>query len=116
MTGIVEINFSIMYKDEKVADILIRGNRKISIAKYTNEYYKQPFLSSKINLFYIYDFIQSRCYEDQRADLKRILDQAGLTHNDPWSWIKLTHGVTYDDFWWIKFPGETLSWEDVKIR
>lgn len=104
-----------MYKNEKVADVVIQ-DKKVSIKKYTEVYYKQPFLSSKENIFYVYDFLKSRCYEDGRADLNEILAQAGLTCNSPWHWIRITHGVTYDDFWWIKFPGEKISWEDVKIR
>ena len=64
----------------------------------------------------VYDFLKSRCYEDERADLKEILDQAGLKSNNPWKWARITHGVTYEDFFWIKFDGEILTWEEVKIR
>jgi hypothetical protein len=44
------------------------------------------------------------------------LETLGLTAYDPWKIVEITHGVMWEDFLWIKFPGETLSWEDVKIR
>ena len=108
--------YEIMYKDEKVADVKILSIVHVEIKKYTNEFYKQPFLSDRTDIMYLYDFFKSRCYEDGRADLRSILTEAGLQHNDPWKWIDLTHGVTYDDFWWIKHPEEELTWEQVKIR
>lgn len=108
--------YEIMYKNEKVTDICIRNNTCVAIKKYTNVFYKQPFLSDRTDILYVYDFFKSRCYEDNRADLKQILIEAGLLHNDVWQWVELTHGVTYDDFWWIKHPEEELTWEQVKIR
>ena len=105
-----------MYQDEKVADVRIINNTQVEIKKYSSIFYKQPFLSDKHDIMYVYDFLKSRCYEDGRSDLKEILAAAGMQHNDPWQWVKLTHGATYDDFWWVKFPGETITWKDVKLR
>ena len=46
----------------------------------------------------------------------KILAAHGLTENNPYEWCRKTHGVMYNDFWWIKFPGETIKWDDVKVR
>ena len=45
-----------------------------------------------------YNFLKDRCHEDGRADLHEILAQAGMTENNPYQWVRLTHGVTWDDF------------------
>lgn len=39
-----------------------------------------------------------------------------MENNNPWEWVRISHGVMFDDFLWIRFPGENLTWEDVKIR
>ena len=88
--------YHIMHKDIPVADV------------YTNEHH--------IFTERFYMFMKDRCYEDGRADLPQILAAAGMTENDPYEWCKRTHGVTYDDFFWIKYDGEEIAWKDVKLR
>jgi len=39
-----------------------------------------------------------------------------MKSNDPWEWNRKTHGVTWEDFFWIKFDGESISWEDVRWK
>lgn len=109
-------NFSVFFRDEKVADVFVGGIRNTTIIKYTDIPYKQPFRSNTNAFLCVQDFLRSRCYEEGRSDLKSILEEAGLTENDPWAWNQLTHGVTYDDYWWIRFPGETIEWSEVKLR
>lgn len=109
--------FSVMFKNEKVADVKLAGIHDTQIQRYTAVFYKQPFsYTGKNDFLAVQDFLASRCYENSRADLHEILEAFGLECNDPWRWVQISHGVTYDDFWWIRFPGETLTWEEVKIR
>lgn len=109
--------FTIMYRNEAAAEVLISDDKKeVTIKKLIPDSLKQPFGGNKLDLERIYDFLKSRCYEDGRVDLPEILSQAGLKSNNPWQWMRITHGVTYDDMFWIKFPGEDLRWEDVKVR
>lgn len=35
---------------------------------------------------------------------------------EPFLICKKTHGVILGDYSWIRFEGETLTWEDVKIK
>ena len=109
--------FTIMHKNEVAAEVLISDDKKkVEVRKLIPDSLKQPLSGSKLDLERIYDFLKSRCYEDGRADLQEILDQAGLESNNPWKWMQVTHGVTYEDMFWIRFPGEDLRWEDVKVR
>lgn len=109
--------FTIMYRNEAVAEVLISDDKKrVEIKKLISDSLRQPLSGNKLDLERIYDFLKGRCYEDGRADLPEILGQAGLVSNNPWLWMRITHGVTYDDMFWIKFPGEHLRWEDVKVR
>lgn len=40
----------------------------------------------------------------------------GLSENNPWKWCRISHGVTYEDFFWIRFEDEDIQWKDVRVR
>lgn len=46
-------------------------------------------------------------------DIARYL---GLFEYDWFEIFKKTHGVDIDDFFWFRFDGEFLSWDDVRVR
>lgn len=109
--------FTVMHKNLPVAEITISDDKKkVHIKKLVSDSLYQPFGGDKLDLERVYNFLKSRCYEDGRADLRQILAEAGMTENNPWEWVKITHGVTYDDFFWIRFEDEQITWEDVSIR
>ena len=109
-------DFSVYFKDELVSDVHIDTEKnETSIKRYVLGP-KQPFMCDRQDIYYIYDFLESRCFENGRPDLPKILAAHGLTENNPYEWCRKTHGVMYNDFWWIKFPGETIKWDDVKVR
>lgn len=109
--------FTVMHMNEPVAVVeLSDDKKKVDIKKLVPDSIKQPFSGSKLDLERVYNFLKGRCYEDGRSDLNEILRQAGLTYNNPWEWVKITHGVTYEDLFWVRFPGEVITWEDVKVR
>lgn len=106
-----------MYKNEPVTEIYLSDDKKIvRIKKLIPDGIKQPFSGEKLGLERIYNFLKSRCYEDGREDLPEILKQVGLATNNPWKWCRITHGVTYDDYFWIKYENEDICWEDVRVR
>lgn len=109
--------FTVMHKNTPVAEVTVSDNKKnVRIKKLMPDSLYQPFGGDKLDLERVYLFLKSRCYEDGRADLKQILAEAGMTENNPWKWVKITHGVMYDDFFWIRFENETITWEDVRVR
>jgi len=111
------MEFTVMCADKPVAEVYISEDKKeVKINRLVPDSIEQPFGGDKLDLERVYRFLKSRCYEDGRADLKEILAQAGMSSNNPWEWVKITHGVTWEDFFWIRFPGETLTWEDVRWK
>ena len=111
------MEFTVLHMDEPVAYVWVSEDHKqVKIDKLIPDCFKQPFCGDRLDIFRIYQFLKSRCYEDGRGDLKEILAQAEMTSNNPWEWVKHSHGVTYEDFWWVRFPGEQLTWENVKVR
>ena len=114
--------YHIMFRNTPVADVIREKYFVASIHKYVKDGPCQPFwgdmekLSRQALTNRFYMFLKDRCYEDGRADLPVILEQAGLTSNNPYEFVRLSHGVTYEDFFWIKFDDEDIRWEDVRVR
>ncbi len=111
------IEFTVMCMDQPVANVKISDDKKkVDIEKLIPDSILQPFSGTKLDMERVYQFLKGRCYEDGRADLKKILTQADMKDNNPWEWAKITHGITYEDTYWIRFPGETLTWQEVRVR
>ncbi len=109
--------YHIMFRDTPVIDIVTDDmQRVVKYEKFVPDKPPQAFWGDNINAKRLYDFLKGRCYEDSRPDLKEILAAHGLETNDPYRWCRKTHGVTYEDFYWIRYDDEDLTWEEVKIR
>lgn len=50
------------------------------------------------------------------TSLKQYLEDLGLDEYNPYEIVRLTHGVMWEDNMWLKFPGEDVSWKDVRVR
>ena len=112
-----DTTYHVMYLDRVVADVILSHDRKqIRFKKFEPDGLRQPFSGTKLDMERFYRFLKSRCYEDARADLDTILKKAGFHDNNPYDWVLLTHGVTYDDFFWIKTNNEQITWNEVRIR
>lgn len=109
--------FSTYWKDEKTADVIIAADRKSLIyKKYTEDILKVPFAFDNPTIEQMYDFIESRCMPKERTQLQDYLEELDLEEYNPWDIVKRTHGVMWEDFLWFKFPGEDISWDEVKVR
>ena len=114
-------NFSVLWKNEVVAEVSVtedeKGFKTLNyIKRYTEDIAKQPFGGDRLDLPRVYEFLENRWFERARADVPEQLEYLGLTEYNPWEIVKKTHGVMFEDFIWIRFEGENITWEDVKIR
>ena len=111
-----------MFGEKRHDYVRYRIKTKKGVIKYIEDSPMQPFCGitdassrqAMTNRFF--GFLESRCYENNRADLPYILKQAGLTSNNPYEWIHVCHGVTWEDFFWVRFDDEEIAWDDVRIR
>lgn len=93
-----------------------RNNLSVTYEKYTDRIPEVPFLFDFPTFEQMYDFLESRCMPKGRSCLPEYLKACGIDNYNPYEIIKVTHGVMWEDFLWIKFPHEEISWEDVKVR
>lgn len=62
------------------------------------------------------DYLESRCFPRTRHNADELLKMMGLSHYNPFKIVKVTHGVIFDDYVWLRFEGEDLKYEDVGLR
>lgn len=112
-----DYNFTVMHKNEESAYVQVSSDhKKVVITKILPDGIKQPFSGNNLGLERVYNFLKERCYEDGYAELEKVLSMIDMKTNDPWEWNRKTHGVTWEDYFWIRFDGEDIRWEDVKWR
>ena len=61
-------------------------------------------------------FLESRTVPRTRYDLESVLKKYNVKFYDPLNMCKKSHGVSMSDYIWIKFIGEELTFNDVKLR
>lgn len=112
--------YHIMNRDLEVATASFT---KETDGRYTNFSYKKLIpdgvkspIRGEVTFRRFFDFLCTRTYEDNRADIKEILESAGMTENNPYEWVEKTHGVTYEDYWWIRVNDDNTPWDEVKVR
>lgn len=91
--------------------------RKISFENYSQNIYALPFGRKTEATFKDFEyFLGERCFPKERANCKELLRSLGLSHYNPYDIVKITHGVMYSDYIWLRFEGERLCYNDIKIR
>lgn len=109
------IKFQTYWKKELTADVSVIDN-KINIISYSSDPVKQIFQCKNLDCFQFMEILESRCIPRNRANISEILKIYGLSTYDVIEILKKTHGLSQNDYFWIKFEGENISYDDVKIR
>ena len=113
----MDYNFTVFHQNTPVARVLVSDDHKnVLIEKLVPDGIMQPFGGNKLNIERVYDFLKGRCYEDGYVGLEEVLERYNMSSNNPWEWNRKTHGITWEDFFWIKFDGEDISWEDIRWK
>lgn len=83
---------------------------------YTDNWFVAPFGFGEVSYGTFLGFLESRCPSPNRYDIKKILEMWRIFRYDPVSICKHTRGLLFDDFLWIKFEGDDVTYDDIKIR
>ncbi|MCD8218547.1 MAG: hypothetical protein LUD01_11045 [Clostridiales bacterium] len=110
-----DYSFEVFWKDEITARVHVQGSR-VKVSKFSDHPLKQLFASTSMTRHQLNHIFESRCWDKYRADIQDILKGLGLSEYNPREIVKKTHGVSYNDFIWFRFPGEQLTAKDVLVR
>ena len=108
-------DFSVLWEDEKTADVTISENQA-HIIRYTKNPAKQIFSKDDIPLYELGEILKWRCWDQNRENIEKYLYKLGLTEYNPFKICRKTHGVMFQDKIWFRYKNENLCWNDVKCR
>ena len=110
-----DFTFEVYWKDEITARVYVKG-ANVVVARFTDHPVKQLFAKAKMTRLQLDRVFRSRCWEEGRADNAELLRALSLERYFPQEIVRRTHGVSYNDFIWFRFPGENLTSKDVLVR
>ncbi len=87
----------------------------VEVENFTDDIVLQAFGRRKITTSTIDEFFRERVFPETRVNCKEILRQMGFKNYDAESIARKTHGILYNDLWWLRFDDEDLKWEDIKL-
>lgn len=108
-------SFEVYWKDDITARVYVKG-KNVTVSRFTDNPGKQLFAEKKMTRYQLGKIFEMRCWEKERADINEILGNLGLKEYNPYEIVRKTHGVSYNDYIWFRFPGEELSSKDVLVR
>ena len=114
-TILEDYTFEVFWKDELSARVSAKGKR-VHVSRYIIHPVRQLFYSDNITRNQLNEILKLRCFDEGRPDIKDILKAWGLSEYRPIDMVRKTHGVTYNDYIWFRFPGEKLTAKDVLVR
>lgn len=110
--------FTIMDKDEPCMKVAVDESEQVRVYDIQKDVIYLPgFLYEPgMDMEMLSHFFESRSVPRTRVNIDDLLEKNGLPFYHPLSIVKITHGVLTDDFIWLKFEGEDLTYDDIKIR
>ena len=90
--------------------------KDVYVSSYSNQPGKRLFPAGKLSRFQLSEILKTRCWDEGRPDIKKLLRVRGIEEYNPLAIVRKTHGVSWNDFIWIRFPGEKLTAKDVLVR
>lgn len=110
-----DYSFEVLWEDEITAKVVVEG-AKVKVTRYIEHPVKQLFASDVMTRYQLNQILELRCWERGRPDIYEILERLGLKGYNPYEIVKRTHGVSWNDYIWFRFPGENLTSKDVLVR
>ena len=110
------LSFYFMYKDIPTTKIKFLPNLEVSAENLVDDLLLTAFGSYQPTINDVFDFLEERVFPRTRANADDLLKKLGLSKYEPIEIIKTTHGVMWEDFHWIKFEGEELTYDKVRLR
>lgn len=115
MSVLENYSFEVFWKNELTARVCV-DNDKVIISRFCVHPVKQIFAKDILSRYQLNQILGLRCIEKERADINDKLSALGLKEYNVYNIVKKTHGVSYNDYIWLKFPDEDITAEDVLVR
>lgn len=110
-----EVRFEVLYKDTVAAEVEMHP-KKTYIRRFDSCPVHYLFPAEEMDTYGALEILEGRCFPRNRENIDELLKRLGIKHYHPLDIIRKTHGLMRNDYVWIRFEGENLTYDDVKIR
>lgn len=111
------IEFDWMYKDEVYAHVTIDTTSGLVTCEELQSDVCEMFLGKRPKeIKYVLQALEARCVDRNRPDISDFLKYYGIKEYNPYELCLRTHGVSKADYHWVRWHGESLKWDDVRVR
>lgn len=110
-----DLKFEVLYKDTVTASVEIKGNQA-HIRRFDDCPIHYLFPKEEMDLYSVLEILEGRCFPRSRVNADDLLRKLGLKNYQPLEIVRKTHGLMRNDYVWIRFEGEQLSYDDIKLR
>lgn len=122
------VNNNLFSRSEEIIEVYSRetlistmyvnyADKSIRIENYSDDWLLLPFGKNLNPNWSDYEYMLSqRVFPRERGNCKLLLKIYGLDTYDPDAICRKSHGVMNSDYIWFKYPGEKVTFNDVKMR
>lgn len=111
------IEFDYMFRNNKVAHVKYdKETGKVEQEVYGKAIFDRPIPRLKPTAMDLLAFFEDRCFPRTRFNCDQLLEDLGLPVYSPYHICLKTRGRQWDDFYWIKFKGDTATFDEIKLR
>lgn len=111
----VTLKFDIYHRYEKTGRVEIVNGKLIKNEVYTDNPIVKHLCSNSKTAESVLNILQDRVPCQSRCTTE-MLEIMGLKEYNVYDILKFNKGVDSDDFIWLKFDGDTVTWDNVKVR
>lgn len=110
--------FTIMHMDSPVLHISVGPDLKATSTVLGKPVLNVPptLYPDQVSMRNIEKWLESRVPDKHREDIDHILERYGLPDFMPLQMCMKSHGRNMTDFVWVKFDGEELTFNDIRLR
>ena len=109
------VKFVIWRADTPVCEYLVSEDEQVSYTIITK--FKELMITTihrPLDISDIYYLFSCRVFQDRTPFTYPVLERMGLEKYNVYNILRRTHGITPYDEYWIRFDGETLTYEDAQ--
>lgn len=111
------LDFTIYWQEEKIEHIIIDfKNRTVKYEKFVQDFIKTNFLFKEPTIEEVVEWLEDRCFPRTRFRYMKVIEALDLYAYDPIEIVKKTHGLIHEDYTWIKFKGQRIKYDKIKLR
>ena len=97
-----------MKEDTLCTEIVLYYGGRVEFKNFTNKVVDCAFgvRRSPVRMKELDELVKERCFPESRDNCKELLKDYDIDFYDPYAIVKKTHGIMFDDTYWIKFEDD----------